>query len=120
VARAGRGRDHDPRGFSRASPPGALAHRLLHPAEDARRSPRLDPDRLIGKSCLVVGGGIIAARPLGPLLEGGARVTVVSPRLAPALREAARDGRLRWWPREYASGDVAGFTLVIPATDDDG
>jgi siroheme synthase-like protein len=83
-------------------------------------SPCLDPDRLIGKSCLVVGGGIIAARPLGPLLEGGARVTVVSPRLAPALLEAARDGRLRWWPREYACGDVAGFALVIPATDDDG
>jgi len=44
----------------------------------------------------------------------------VSPRLAPALLEAARDGRLRWWPREYASGDVAGFALVIEATDDDG
>lgn len=83
-------------------------------------SPCLDPERLIGKSCLVVGGGVIAARALGPLLETGARVTVVSPRLAPALLEAARDGRLRWWPREYAGGDVAGFALVIVATDDDG
>jgi siroheme synthase-like protein len=83
-------------------------------------SPCLDPERLIGRSCLVVGGGIVAARTLGPLLETGARVTVVSPRLAPALLEAARDGRLRWRPREYVSGDLAGFALVIVATDDDG
>jgi precorrin-2 dehydrogenase/sirohydrochlorin ferrochelatase len=54
------------------------------------------------------------------LLEAGARVTVVSPVLAPAVLEIARDGRLRWWPREYAAGDVAGFALVMVATDDDG
>ena len=83
-------------------------------------SPYLDPERLIGKSGLLVGGGIIAARSLGPLLETGARVTVVSPRLAPALLEATRDGRRRWWPREYALGDVSGFALVVVATDDDG
>jgi siroheme synthase-like protein len=83
-------------------------------------NPCLGPERLIGKSCLLAGGGIIAARSLGPLLETGARVTVGGPRLAPALLEAARDGRLRWWPREYALGDVAGFAFVVVATDDDG
>ena len=79
----------------------------------------LDPARLIGKSCLVVGGGAIASRVLGPLLGTGICLTVVSPTLAPALLEVARDGRLRWWPREYARGDVAGFALAIVATDDD-
>jgi siroheme synthase (precorrin-2 oxidase/ferrochelatase) len=69
-------------------------------------------------SCLVVGGGVVAERMLGPLLEAGALVTVVSPTLAPGLLEVARDGRLRWWPREYVSGDVAGFALVLAATDD--
>ena len=44
---------------------------------------------------------------------------MVSPVLAPAALDIARDGRLRWWPREYATGDVAGFTLVMVATDDD-
>jgi siroheme synthase-like protein len=78
-----------------------------------------DPASVLGKTCLIVGGGAIAARALGPLLETGARLTVVSPTLAPALLEVARDGRLRWWPREYTRGDVAGFTLVIVATDDD-
>jgi siroheme synthase (precorrin-2 oxidase/ferrochelatase) len=44
---------------------------------------------------------------------------VVSPTLAPALLAVARDGRLRRWPREYLRGDVAGFALVVVATDDD-
>jgi len=74
---------------------------------------------LEGRACLVVGGGVVAARKIGGLLDAGARVTVVSPVLAPAVLDIARDGRLRWWPREYASGDVAGFALVMVATDDD-
>ena len=65
----------------------------------------------------MVGGGIIAARAIALLLEAGARVTVVSPWLAPALLEVAREGRLAWWPREYASGDVSGFGRVVAATD---
>lgn len=69
-------------------------------------------------SCLVVGGGTVAARAVTPLLAVGARVTVVSPWLAPALLEVARDGRLRWWPREYAPGDLSGFARVVVATDD--
>jgi len=70
------------------------------------------------ESCLVVGGGIIAARAIASLLEAGTRVTVVSPWLAPALLEVAREGRLAWWPREYAPGDVSGFARVVAATDD--
>jgi uroporphyrin-III C-methyltransferase/precorrin-2 dehydrogenase/sirohydrochlorin ferrochelatase len=67
---------------------------------------------------LVVGGGIIAARVIALLLKAGTRVTVVSPWLAPALLEVAREGRLAWWPREYAPGDVSSFSLVVAATDD--
>ncbi len=69
-------------------------------------------------SCLVVGGGMIAARAIVPLLEAGTRVTVVSPWLAPALLEIAREGRLAWWPREYARDDVSRFARVVAATDD--
>ena len=68
--------------------------------------------------CVVVGGGIIAARAIAALLEAGIRVTVVSPWLAPVLLEAAREGRLCWRPREYAPGDVSGFARVVAATDD--
>ena len=69
-------------------------------------------------SCLVVGGGTVAVRAVASLLEAGTRVTVVSPWLAPALLDVAREGRLSWWPREYTCGDVSGFVRVVVATDD--
>lgn len=75
---------------------------------------------LEGRACLVVGGGVVAGRKISGLLDAGARVTVVSPALAATVLDIAREGRFRWWPREYAEGDVAGFALVMVATDDDG
>lgn len=73
---------------------------------------------LTGRPCLVVGGGAVALRKVAGLVEAGARVTVVSPWLTPALLRLATEAPLRWRPREYAQGDAAGFTLVIVATDD--
>lgn len=70
-----------------------------------------------GKPCLVVGGGAIAEQKVLSLLDCGARVTVISPELTPALQRLAAD-RLIWKPRTYASGDVDGYLLVICATDD--
>ncbi len=48
-----------------------------------------------GRECVVVGGGEVAARKAEALLEAGARVTVVSPRLSPPLEawRCARAGR---------------------------
>lgn len=74
---------------------------------------------LEGRACLVVGGGALAGRKISGLVDAGACVTVVSPVLAAAVLDIAREGRLRWWPREYAEGDVAGFALVMVATDDE-
>ena len=73
---------------------------------------------LTGRPCLVVGGGTVALRKVAGLVEAGARVTVVSPSLTPALLRLASGAPLRWRPREYAAGDAAGFTLVMVATDD--
>jgi precorrin-2 dehydrogenase len=73
---------------------------------------------LTGRPCLVVGGGTIALRKVAGLIEAGARVTVVSPSLAPPLLRLAAEAPLRWKPREYEAGDAAGFTLVMVATDD--
>lgn len=73
---------------------------------------------LVGRPCLVVGGGAIALRKVAALVEAGARVTVVSPSLTPALLRLATEAPLRWRPREYAAGDAAGFILVMVATDD--
>ncbi len=73
---------------------------------------------LTGRPCLVVGGGAVAERKVEGLVAAGARVTVVSPWLSPALLALATDGRFAWCPREYTAGDAAGFFLVMVATDD--
>ncbi|MGH9263707.1 MAG: precorrin-2 dehydrogenase/sirohydrochlorin ferrochelatase family protein [Acidimicrobiales bacterium] len=70
---------------------------------------------LDGRECLVVGGGKVAVRKVEGLLDCGARVRVVAPRVDPALR--GRAGVVveeRPWRRE----DLAGMWLVIAATDD--
>jgi uroporphyrin-III C-methyltransferase/precorrin-2 dehydrogenase/sirohydrochlorin ferrochelatase len=40
-----------------------------------------------GRLCLVVGGGEVAKRKAGVLLEAGARVRVVAPQIEPSLTE---------------------------------
>lgn len=65
--------------------------------------------------CLVVGAGRIAARKAQGLLECGARVHVVAPQIDTPVR--AIEG-ISWEERSYARGDVAGYRLVIAATDD--
>jgi siroheme synthase-like protein len=68
-----------------------------------------------GRSCLVVGGGAVAARKVRTLLECGASVTVIASELGdemralvPSLRGVER--------RPYAGGDSAAFRLVVTAT----
>lgn len=73
---------------------------------------------LRGKTCVVVGGGPVAERKVGMLLEHDASVTVVSPSLNPGLREMARRGAVRAMEREYRKGDLEGVFLAIAATDD--
>jgi precorrin-2 dehydrogenase / sirohydrochlorin ferrochelatase len=73
---------------------------------------------LTGRPCLVVGGGAVAERKIGGLVEAGARVTVVSPSLTRPLLTLAAEAGLHWRPRQYAHGDAAGFVLVMVATDD--
>ncbi len=69
---------------------------------------------------LVVGGGEVAQRKVEALVEAGARVTVISPRLTPRLAQLAARGTIRHLARRYQPGDLTGFTLVYGATDDPG
>jgi len=71
-----------------------------------------------GRDCVVVGGGEVAARKVESLLEAGARVTVVSPRLSPPLEAIAARGLVTHIDRDYARGDLRGSVLVYAATDD--
>ena len=67
------------------------------------------------RSCLVVGGGRVAARKARGLLECGALVTVIAPLLSdemesvtPLLHAVER--------RHYREGDASAFKLVVTAT----
>jgi siroheme synthase-like protein len=70
-----------------------------------------------GRSCLVVGGGKVAARKAQALLDCGADVTVIAPSLGaemdaivPSLEALER--------RPYSRGDACTFRLVVTATGD--
>lgn len=67
---------------------------------------------------LLVGGGHVALEKIGKLVDHGARVTVVAPRLIPEVRAYIDDGRASWVERAYAHGDIEGALLVMIATDD--
>jgi precorrin-2 dehydrogenase / sirohydrochlorin ferrochelatase len=71
-----------------------------------------------GSPCLVIGGGEVAARKVESLLEAGARVTVVSPRLSSPLEAAVARGLVTHIARDYAPGDIKGCVLAYAATDD--
>ncbi len=73
---------------------------------------------LTDRSCLVVGGGAVAAGKVGGLLTAGARVTVVSPDLDPSLQDLASRHRIAYRDRCYQPEDIEGITLVIVATND--
>jgi len=86
--------------------------------DETRTRPVLPASLLVaGLPCLVVGGGTIAARKVGHLLDAGAAVTVVSPRLTAGLRELAATGRIQHRARLFADADLRGQRLVFAATD---
>jgi siroheme synthase-like protein len=72
---------------------------------------------LAGKPCLVVGGGTIAGRKIGHLLDAAAAVTVVAPTCSPELQALAAAGRIRILARPFTARDVTGRYLVFAATD---
>ena len=70
---------------------------------------------LVGRACLVVGGGVVAARKAAGLAAAGADVLVVASQVGEQVRGL---DRVRWDERPYREGDVEGYWLVITATDD--
>ena len=74
--------------------------------------------RLQDRRVVVVGGGQVAHRRVAGLLEAGARVTVVSPEVTPALEARVTPGSLSWVRRRYEPGDLDGAWYAVAATDD--
>lgn len=73
--------------------------------------------KIEGGRCLVVGGGSVAERKVGSLLECGACVVVVSPEFTTDLEQFEAEGRIEAVRRKFETADVDGALLVIAATD---
>src|SRR5690606_10261912 len=52
------------------------------------------------------------------LLDAGAAVRVVAPRVTPTVEGLATAGRLTWAPRPYRTGDLDGAWYALALTDD--
>lgn len=70
------------------------------------------------RPCLVVGGGQVGTRKVNTLLDCGAQVTVITPKVTDTLQHLADQGRIVLKNRGYRSSDLDGIFLVIGATDD--
>ncbi|MGC8666972.1 MAG: precorrin-2 dehydrogenase/sirohydrochlorin ferrochelatase family protein [Chthonomonadales bacterium] len=70
-----------------------------------------------GRTCLIVGGGSVALRRAASLLEAGARVVVVAPRLHPELEALGAQGKLVVERKPFDGSVPEDAILVIAATD---
>lgn len=66
---------------------------------------------------LLVGGGEIATEKLEKLVDFTKEITVITRELSPEAQSLIKDHCLTLYQRAYARGDIAGFDIVIVATD---
>jgi len=70
-----------------------------------------------GKKCVVVGGGKVALRKVKMLLDCGADVTVVSPKLCPEIVTLSKGGSIHLIQRDYEAGDLKDAVIAMVCTD---
>ncbi len=73
---------------------------------------------LSGNNCTIFGGDELAAKRAAVLLRFGAKVTVISPTICPALQQLSDNSSVRHIPRRYFRGDCSNAQLCVAATDD--
>jgi precorrin-2 dehydrogenase len=76
--------------------------------------------RIAGRTCVVIGGGLIASRKVDDLLRAGAKVRAVAPDWGPEFDRLAAEGTgaVERVTRRFEPGDLDGALLVFAATDD--
>lgn len=74
--------------------------------------------KIENQPCLVVGGGKVATRKVGDLVDEGAKVTVVAIQASVEIREWARKDVISLENRGFSKGETKGYFLVIAATND--
>ena len=73
--------------------------------------------QLEGKLCVVVGGGVVAARKVRGLVAAGGRIRIVSPVLGEQLRACTQEETFEWRQKKFESADLDDAFLVFAATD---
>lgn len=71
------------------------------------------------QSCLVVGGGEVAARKVSLLLKAQAQVTVVAPALCETLSALQSNGAIQYRADVFRASDLDLVAVAIAATDDE-
>jgi precorrin-2 dehydrogenase / sirohydrochlorin ferrochelatase len=72
--------------------------------------------KLIGKQCLVVGGGKVGEPKIGGLIDTGARIHVVALQASSQVREWAAAGKIDLELRAFSANDLDGKFLTVVAT----
>jgi len=70
---------------------------------------------IVGKKCVVIGGGSVAWRKVCSLMEAGAMVTVVSPEFCSELEKETGIEKIR---QKYSEELLGGAVIVVASTDD--
>jgi uroporphyrin-III C-methyltransferase / precorrin-2 dehydrogenase / sirohydrochlorin ferrochelatase len=74
--------------------------------------------KLRNRHCLVVGGGVVAARKTHQLLISGAKVFVVAPKIESSLSKLKESDQIHHLEQKYDENCLQDMELVIAATDD--
>lgn len=96
----------------------AAAPRLRHTWHPEASPVYLSGLVLRGRKVVVAGGGTVASRRVGKLLDAGACVQVVAPTASQQIQGLAAAGKLSWSARPIAADDLAGAWYVLALTDD--
>ncbi len=72
---------------------------------------------VIGKPCVVVGGGKVALRKINGLLEAGARVKVIAPEICAGVEELVQRGAISWTQAKFSEELLGDEVILIAATD---
>lgn len=70
------------------------------------------------KTCLLIGGGVVAERKAATLLEYKTEVRIISKKVTAQIEQWHRENRVEIQLREFCEDDLEGAFLVFAATDD--
>lgn len=69
------------------------------------------------KSCVVIGGGEVAFRKIRGLLEAGAKVKVIAPKICAGVEELFNRGEISWTRKNFSADLLGDEIILIAATD---